>query len=81
MPRLIPVNERGFAIGEAHHAAKLSDREVAMLREMRTTDPKFWTFKRLAEKFDISYWHARRLFHYERRAQAPYGFRTASKQG
>lgn len=81
MTRMIAVNDKGYAIGEDHHAAKLSNREVALLRELRADDPKYWTFPRLAEKFDISHYHARRLFHYQKRAQAPYDFRRASVGG
>lgn len=79
MERLIAVNERGYAIGEDHHAAKLTNREVALLRQLRDEDPKYWTFPRLAEKFDISRFHARRLYHYQKRAQAPYDFRREAK--
>jgi len=31
---LIPVNEKGFPVGEKHHNAKLSDVEVELMRDL-----------------------------------------------
>jgi len=71
MTRLIAVNERGTPIGEDHHRAVLTNREVDQLRALRDEDPKAWTFPRLAEHFSISHHHARKLYHRLRRAHAP----------
>jgi hypothetical protein len=46
--------------GENHTNAKLTDDEVELLRSLReselhlTTQKRFWTLRRLAEKFEIS---------------------------
>jgi len=43
--------------GESHHWAKLTDHEVALLRQMR--DETGWGYKRLAVIFEISKSHVR----------------------
>lgn len=47
----VPVNELGKRIGEHHPGAKLLDREVEMVLELREAG---YTLASIAEKFDVS---------------------------
>jgi hypothetical protein len=42
----------GLHTGENHHKAKLSDREVELLRLMRERDG--WSYARLAKAFEVT---------------------------
>lgn len=51
------VRKRRFVwqpYGEHHHSAKLTDHEVALVRQLRRGERGYWTYARLAEKFEIS---------------------------
>lgn len=39
--------------GEIHHRAKLTDAEVELIRSLREEDERFWSYGKLAEKFDV----------------------------
>jgi len=49
--RMIAVNELGKRIGEHHPGAKLLDREVELVLELRDAG---FTLAAIAEKFDVS---------------------------
>lgn len=51
MKRWVAVNERGLRVGEDHPRAKLTDGEVDMLLALREEG---WSYRQLAEKFEIS---------------------------
>lgn len=51
MKRTVAINERGLRIGQDHQNAKLTDREVELLLELRDQG---WTYRQLAEKFEVS---------------------------
>lgn len=61
---------RGRVSGESHGMAQLTDDEVELIRELYDAsrfEPKaerFWTIKRLAEKFEISRRHVYRIVSY-----------------
>lgn len=63
------VNDAGYRIGEDHHRAKLTDRDVRTMRRLREDDARFWTYRRLAEAFDCSIFHAEKICTYRRRYQ------------
>ena len=50
-PTLVPVNERGYRIGEAHHRAKLSDHDVELIHELIEAGV---TQRQIAFKFEVS---------------------------
>lgn len=52
--RLIGLNERGNPVGEDHRRAVLTNTEIDLVRNLRDNDPDFWTYARLAEKFEVS---------------------------
>ncbi len=72
MVRLIGVNENGLRVGEYHQRAKLTDRDVELFWQLRDQG---WGCKRLAEKFEISHQHAKRLFKGRQRAQVVVSFK------
>ncbi len=74
----IGVDARGRRTGQWHPRAKLTDREVDQLRALRESDPVAWTFAALAEKFEITKRHAKRLCDYSQRDAAPAEYRTVS---
>lgn len=40
--------------GERHHQARLTDREVDEMRNLRELDPEYWTYRRLSVEFRCS---------------------------
>lgn len=68
----IAVNEKGYRIGESHKDAKLSDHEIDLMRELRESDPKTWSYRRLAEKFEVAKSYAESVCKYRCRAQVPF---------
>jgi len=50
--------------GEDHHRAKLSDREVEMIRDLREGG---WAYKALADKFGANKHYIGKICRYERR--------------
>jgi hypothetical protein len=68
---MVAVNDRGFTIGEDHSRATLLDSEVRLIRDLRASDPAFWTYRKLAEKFEISKKHAWRICQFQKREQIP----------
>lgn len=73
MQRMIGVNERGLRVGESHQRAKLTDRDLELFWQLRDVDG--WGCKRLAEKFEISHQHAKRIFSGRQRNQRAVGYR------
>ena len=49
--RSVPVNERGYRVGEGHHNVRLTDQEVDLLLRLRDEG---WSYRMLADKFDVS---------------------------
>ena len=78
MKVLIGYNERGRRIGQFHERAKLTDADVETIRALREADPAFWSFSKLALKFDVTKRHIKRLCDYEDRAEAPARYRAVS---
>ena len=64
--RMVGLNERGKRVGETHHRAVLSDRDVDMIRELYENG---LSYSVIAEKFDISKSHARDVIKCRRRWQ------------
>ena len=73
---VVAVSENGKRLGQSHHNAKLTDAEVDLLLELRQEDKDFWTYTRLAEKFEISKSCVRFYVTGERRAQVAFAYRT-----
>jgi DNA invertase Pin-like site-specific DNA recombinase len=66
---VVPVNEYGRRIGEAHHKARLSDATVDLLREMH--EDQGLGYRRIAKAMQLSVGTVRKICGYQRRAQTP----------
>ncbi|NYT45128.1 hypothetical protein H0A64_09870 [Alcaligenaceae bacterium] len=66
--RVVGVNDRGLRVGDSHHKARLTDSEVDLLLALRDEG---WSYRALAEKFDISKSSAHKICQGHRRCQAP----------
>jgi hypothetical protein len=62
---IIKLSDRGLRIGESHGRAKLTDRDVELLRQLRDQG---WSLTHLAEKFDLSRRHVLRICSHRQRA-------------
>lgn len=49
--RFIGVNDRGLRVGQDHPAAKLSNAEVELMLGFRAEG---WSYRKLADKFEVS---------------------------
>lgn len=74
--RVVKINDHGLRIGDDHPRAKLTDREVDHLLELRESDPEFWSYARLAEAFDISKSQAGNICRGSQRNQTAKDFAT-----
>lgn len=72
--RIVAINETGKRIGEDHQNAKLTNREVDLIREMHEQDGL--GYRRLAAKFEISPSQVRHIVKGVWRVQTPAGFKT-----
>lgn len=71
--RLVGVNERGLRVGDSHHNARLTNAEVDLLLELRDEG---WSYRKLAEKFEISKSAARYICKGKNRCQAAVKYKT-----
>lgn len=55
---LIAVNEMGRRFGQRHHRAKLTDRDVELMLQLRGQG---WSCAQIARKFEVSRGHAWRI--------------------
>lgn len=70
--RYVAVNDAGLRIGEDHPQAKLSDRDVEMIRELHEEG---FSYPSLARKFEVAVVTIGRICRYERRAQTTAAYR------
>ena len=56
-----PRREPPRNVGERHPKARLSDREVELMRELHDEDPVRWGFRALGRKFEIRWETARSI--------------------
>lgn len=69
---LVAVNDQGRVIGEDHPNAKLTDREVEL---MRTMHEQGCGLSELARAFEVRKWTVHRIVTYRTRAQTVAGHR------
>lgn len=79
-PRLIQMNSAGRRVGESNPRARLSDHEVALMRELRAElnadgSPKY-TLQWLADKFEVPRWTVVDICSGRRRTQQPVKVKT-----
>lgn len=73
MKKTVPVNERGWRIGEGHHNVKLLDFEVEQIRELVEGG---MSYAKVAEKFDVSKSCVQRIIDGSRRSQTTAKLKT-----
>lgn len=70
--RLVGVNERGLRVGQDHQRAKLTDRDVELIRGLHEDG---MSYRKIAVKFDVSVMQVCYICTYRRRATAPTRFK------
>lgn len=66
------VNDAGLRVGESHPRAVLTDHEVQLMLALREEDAKQWTYKALAETFEVSVHCVASILTGRRRGQPAY---------
>jgi DNA-binding NarL/FixJ family response regulator len=64
MDQHVKRNENGYRIGDTHHRAKLTDREIELIRQLGADGMKV---KDLARKFEISKGQASKILRHMQR--------------
>lgn len=81
MVRMIGFSASGRRCGQSHHAAKLLDDEVELMRELHEMHPRghpeHWGYSKLAEKFEVSKATVAAICSYRSRIEAS-TYRTVS---
>lgn len=77
--RVIPINERGYRIGEGHVNCTIPDEVVTLIRDLR--EVHHLTIPEIARKTSVRVETVRLLVYYRRRAQVPRGFRKVLSDG
>jgi DNA invertase Pin-like site-specific DNA recombinase len=67
MSKLVGVNEKGLRVGQDHQRAKLTDRDVELIRSLHEDG---MSYSRLAKKFEVAKSTVQDICTYRRRAQA-----------
>ena len=71
--QLVAVNERGLRVGDSHHNARLTNHEVDLLLTLRDEG---WSYRKLAEKFEISKSGVRKICAGQTRCQIATKYKT-----
>ncbi len=79
MQKTVAVNERGKQIGEDHPNAKLTDRDIDLIRHLHEKDGL--SYATLAEKFEVNKSAIAKICRYERRAQSASRFKKVPVSG
>lgn len=77
--RLIAVNETGDVVGDGHHKAILSDREVELVRQLR--EKHGMDYETLAKKFEVTKRSIAAICRLERRACTPARYKHQKEDG
>lgn len=74
--RMVACNDKGYAIGDSHHRAKLTDAQVDLVHELRAAG---WTQARLAIHLGVSRRLIRGILSGERRGQVATRWRPVAR--
>lgn len=74
---LVPVNARGYRIGEQHHRAKLSDHDIELIHELLDGG---MTQRLVAQKFEVSRSSIRDIRNGRNRSQTSDAYRQTTKR-
>lgn len=58
------MNRYGKNVGSRHHRAKLTNREIELIRQLYAQG---MSYRELAGKFEVNYWHIGRVCRHQRR--------------
>lgn len=70
--KIVALNDAGLRIGQYHQSAKLSNDDVALIRQLYESG---MNYKDIAEKFEVSWHTVGRICRYERRVQTARRFK------
>lgn len=73
MTKTVGVNERGLRVGEDHQHARLTDAECELIRQMHEEG---WSYKKLADKFEVGKSTIADICKYRRRGQFAVNWRV-----
>ena len=77
-PKLLPRDENGRIIGEAHHRARLTNHEVDLIRELR--EEHRMTYAQLAAMYSVPKSTIQMICSYKRRASTATQWRPVKKR-
>lgn len=73
MQKTVAVNDAGRRIGEDHQNARLTDRDIDLIRQLHEKDGL--SYRELADKFEVSKSTIQMICQYKRRVQYPAKFK------
>jgi hypothetical protein len=79
MRKVIAVNDKGYAIGEDHRNAKLTNEQIDRIRDLH--EDHGLKYSQLAEMYGVSKSMIAGICQYRRRAQTPFGWKTLDVEG
>lgn len=68
MKVIVGINDAGMRVGQDHQNAKVSDEDVELLLALHTEG---WSYRRLADKFELSKSQVRNICKGRKRSQFP----------
>lgn len=75
--RMVGVNERGLRVGQDHQRAKLTDRDVELIRELHEGG---MSYGKIAVKFEVGKSTVQDICTFRRRASAAVRWRVSGKE-
>jgi DNA-binding NarL/FixJ family response regulator len=76
MTRTVAVNESGRRVGQDHHRAKLTNRDVELIRKLKEDG---MSVRKIAERFDVSTSTIEKISYYSIRNQFPTRFKQVTE--
>lgn len=71
--RYVCINDRGLRIGESHHKAKLTNKEVDEVRDLH--EILGWGYRKIAREYGVSKSCIAEICRYEKRADTPFDWK------
>lgn len=74
MRKSVAINESGYAVGEDHHNAKLTNEQIDRIRDLH--EDYGLSYRQLAAMYGVSKSSIADICQYRRRAQTPFGYKV-----
>ena len=71
--RLVAINDRGMRVGESHHNAHLTDKEVDQIRDLN--EYAAWHYSAIARAYGVSKSCVAEICRYEKRNQTVFDWK------